>query len=71
MAGSEGPAGVGEQGMWAGGPLGTWEILSFPPSEQWLGKPRPKEPWLAKGGTDPCESEQPDAGRYRQAKETK
>ena len=44
MARFKDSAGVGEQGMCTGGPPGTWEALSFPPSEQWLGKPRPKEP---------------------------
>lgn len=44
MAWLKGSVGVEEQGMYTGGPPGTWEALSFPPSDQRLGKPQPKEP---------------------------
>jgi len=38
------PTGVQEQGMQTEDPPGTWETLPFPQTEQWLGKPRTKEP---------------------------
>jgi len=38
------PAGVKEQGMWTGGPPGTWEALSSPPT---------KWPERVTGGTIP------------------
>ena len=36
--------GVKEQGMQTEDPPGTWETLPFPLTEQWLGKPRTKQP---------------------------
>ena len=66
------PTGVREQGMHTEDPPGTWETLPFPLTEQWLGKPRTKEPWPCGGSADITgRYEQPSTGRYYQAKETK
>ena len=66
------PTGVQEQGMQTEDPPGTWETLTFPLSEQWLGKPRTKQPRPSAGSADSAgRDEQQSTGRYRQAKETK
>jgi len=51
MAWFEGSAGVEEQGMFTGGPPGTWEPLSFPPTTEWCGKPRKTNPGPEGGAT--------------------
>ena len=55
-----GPVGVGEQGMSAGGPPGTWVALSFPPGTV-VGEATTQTTLAWMGGTDPIRSEQPDA----------